>query len=112
MNWKARGRKRSWPNNNVSRNLPGGTEDKYENPQSGSPVAGSIFEPGISRLRSMSVNHSAVMFGFPVSFRSKVLAVYKMTFLLKTYLYMMCMKQVLKITDLFITNISVPNRIF
>jgi hypothetical protein len=34
MNWKGFGRKRSWPNTNVlSLNLPGGTEEKHENPR-------------------------------------------------------------------------------
>jgi hypothetical protein len=39
-------------------NLPRGTEENHETPQSGQPVSGPRFEPGISRIRIRCVNHS------------------------------------------------------
>jgi hypothetical protein len=41
--------------NVASRHLPAGTEDNYENPQSGQPVLHSRFEPSNPRCRSLYV---------------------------------------------------------
>jgi hypothetical protein len=43
----------------LSRNLPGGTKENHENPQSAHPVSGPRFEPGTSLIRCRSANHSA-----------------------------------------------------
>jgi hypothetical protein len=67
MNWKGFGRKRSWPNFKViSRNSLGGTEENYENLNQGSRSPDPRFEPGISRIRSKSVNHSTTTFGMKI----------------------------------------------
>jgi hypothetical protein len=59
VNLKECWRKRSWPNFKVlSRHLPGGTEEIHRKLQPGYPVSWPIFEPGTSRIRSRSVNHS------------------------------------------------------
>jgi hypothetical protein len=72
MNWKGFGRNRVWPKFEVlSRHLPGGTEESHEKYQSGLPVSGLRFEPGISRIQRSSVNHSNTTFGKSFSWHSK-----------------------------------------
>jgi hypothetical protein len=47
MNWKRFGRKGLWPNfEELSRYSPGGTEEKYEKPQSQLPIFGLTFQRG------------------------------------------------------------------
>jgi hypothetical protein len=60
MNWKGFGRKGPWPNFKVL--SPGGPEEKYENLSQDSRLPGPRSEPGTSRIRSRSVNHSTTMF--------------------------------------------------
>jgi hypothetical protein len=53
---------RGWPNFKVlSLYLPGGTEENHNKPQD-SQSQGPRIEPGTSRIRSKSVNHSTVTF--------------------------------------------------
>jgi hypothetical protein len=64
MNWKGFGRKRSWPNFKVlSRHSPGRTEENHENNQD-SWLSGPTFEPRTSRIRSRSVSHWTMTFGW------------------------------------------------
>jgi hypothetical protein len=63
MNCKGYGRKWPWPNfKALLQNLPGGTEENHETPQSGWPACRPRFEPGTSQIRSTSVYHSMTMF--------------------------------------------------
>jgi hypothetical protein len=56
--------KRSWPNFKVmSQHLSGESEKNHEKSQSGQSVSGPRFEPGTSRIRRRSVNHSTTTFG-------------------------------------------------
>jgi hypothetical protein len=47
----------------LSQNLPVGTEENHEEPQTGQPVYGPRLESGTSRIRSRIVNHSTTTFG-------------------------------------------------
>jgi hypothetical protein len=63
INCKEYERKLSWPNFKVlSRNFPIGSEKNYEKAQLVWPVSGPRFEPRMSRIQGMSVNHSTTTF--------------------------------------------------
>jgi hypothetical protein len=62
MNWKGCGRKRSWTNFKISKNLLGETEENNEHLSQDSRFPGRDFEPVTSRIWSRNDNHWTAMF--------------------------------------------------